>query len=143
MAMPVHLTLGALAMICSDDNGQNGSIDVVNPILQVTKLLESGKDRGLRLSDGYFWVDSTLAPHLHSLVDAGKLQIGSVFKLTKYRWKLDPRTPVYCRMVMVDDLEVVLSNCDLMRSIKYEREEREKREVEREKGRSREIDKGL
>lgn len=86
-------------MICSDDNGQNGSIDVVNPLLQVTKLLESGKDRGLRLSDGYFWVDSTLAPHLHPLVDAGKLQIGSVFKLTKYRWKLDPRTPVYCRLV--------------------------------------------
>jgi hypothetical protein len=99
MAMPVLLTLGALAMICSDDNGQNGSIDVVNPILQVTKLLESGKDRGLRLSDGYFWVDSTLGPHLHPLVDAGKLQIGSVFKLTNYRWKLDPRTPVYCRLV--------------------------------------------
>jgi len=44
MAMHVHLTFGALAMVCNDNFGQDGSVHMVNPILDVTKLLESEKD---------------------------------------------------------------------------------------------------
>ena len=85
--MAANLTSNAIMMMCTD----NLTCDDLKPILQVIdlKLVQSQQHNNteryrLVLSDGSHYGQGMLATQKNELVHAGRLQKGSLVKLTQY-----------------------------------------------------------
>lgn len=85
--MAVNLTEGAITIMCRDDF----SSEDLKPVLQVIdlKLVQSQQHSAteryrLVLSDGSHYQQGMLATQKNELVHSGRLQKGSVVKLTQF-----------------------------------------------------------
>ncbi|KAJ4950853.1 hypothetical protein NE237_027685 [Protea cynaroides] len=109
--MAVNLTGGAIAMLC---NGEAQEAEL-KPVLQVTDIRlvntqqQSANERyRILLSDGSFLQQGMLATQMNYLVKSGKLQKGSIVKLTQFVCNV-----IQGRMIIIIiDLDVLLEKCD-------------------------------
>ncbi|XP_042506103.1 replication protein A 70 kDa DNA-binding subunit E-like [Macadamia integrifolia] len=109
--MAINLTGGAIAMLC---NGEAQETDL-KPVLQVTDIRlvntqqQSTNERyRILLSDGSHLQQGMLATQMNFLVKSGKLQKGSIVRLTQFVCNV-----IQGRMIIIIiDLEVLLENCN-------------------------------
>lgn len=111
--MAVNLTRGAITTMCSDDLNSED----LKPVLQVIdlKLVQSQTNSTteryrLVLSDGSHYQQGMLATQKNELVYSGKLQKGSVVKLTQSICNVVQNR----KIIIIIELDVILENCDLI-----------------------------
>ncbi|KAF7829144.1 replication protein A 70 kDa DNA-binding subunit A [Senna tora] len=111
--MAVNLTEGAITIMCRDDF----SSEDLKPVLQVIdlKLVQSQQHSAteryrLVLSDGTYYQQGMLATQKNELVNSGRLQKGSVVKLTQFICNVVQNR----KIIIIIELDMVLDKCDLI-----------------------------
>ncbi|XP_027360688.1 replication protein A 70 kDa DNA-binding subunit A [Abrus precatorius] len=111
--MAVELTEGAILMMC--DN--NFSSEELMPVLQVIELKQVQSQQNsateryrLALSDGSHYLQGMLATQKNELVHSGRLQKGSVIKLTQFICNVVQNR----KIIITIELEIVLDKCELI-----------------------------
>ncbi|XP_054791912.1 LOW QUALITY PROTEIN: replication protein A 70 kDa DNA-binding subunit A-like [Prosopis cineraria] len=111
--MAANLTGGAIITMCRDDF----SCEDLKPVLQVIdlKLVQSQQHNNteryrLVLSDGSHYQQGMLATQKNELVHAGRLQKGSVVKLTQFICNVVQSR----KIIIIIELDMVLDRCDLI-----------------------------
>ncbi|KAI9125105.1 hypothetical protein K1719_003721 [Acacia pycnantha] len=109
--MAAKLSSGAIMTLCRDDL----SYDDLKPVLQVIdlKLVQSQQHNNMEryrlvLSDGSHYQQGMLATQKNDLVHAGRLQKGSVVKLTQFVCNCVQSR----KIIVIIELEMVLDKCD-------------------------------
>ncbi|KAE9596883.1 hypothetical protein Lal_00007554 [Lupinus albus] len=113
--MAVNLTSGAITAMCSDDSST--SSEDLKPVLQVIDLKQVQSQQNaaterfrLVLSDGSLYQQGMLATQKNDLVRSGRLQKGSVVKLTQFICNVVQER----KIIIIIELDVVLEKCDLI-----------------------------
>ncbi|KAF9626123.1 hypothetical protein IFM89_030970 [Coptis chinensis] len=108
----INLTNNAIAMIC---NGELQAEEDMKPVLQVydIKLLSAGQQSSneryrMLLSDGLHSQQSMLATQLNHLIHSGKLQKGSIVRLSQFV----SQTIQNRKIIIIIGLDVIFENCD-------------------------------
>ncbi|KAI4327970.1 hypothetical protein L6164_020372 [Bauhinia variegata] len=111
--MAANLTEGAITFMCRDDF----SSEDLKPVLQVIdlKLVQAQQHSAteryrLVLSDGSHYQQGMLATQKNELVHTGRLQKGSVVRLTQYICNVVQNR----KIIIIIELDVVLEKCDLI-----------------------------
>lgn len=108
--MAVNLTQGAIVTMCftSED---------LHPVLQVIdlKLVQSQQNSGTEryrvvLSDGLHYQQGMLATQKNELVHSGRLQKGSIVKLSQFICNVVQNR----KIIIIVDLDVIMDKCDLI-----------------------------
>ncbi|KAL3000108.1 hypothetical protein AAZX31_09G194800 [Glycine max] len=110
--MAVSLTQGAITEICRGNCSEN-----LQPVLQVIELKQVQSQQNstverycVVLSDGSFYQQGMLATQKNDLVHSGKLQKGSVLRLTQFLCNVVQNH----KIIIIIDLDVILDYCELI-----------------------------
>lgn len=112
--MAVNLTQGAIVTMCF--TSENTS-EELHPVLQVIdlKLVQSQQNSATEryrvvLSDGLYYQQGMLATQKNELVHSGRLQKGSIVKLSQFICN-DVQNR---KIIIIVDLDVIMDKCDLI-----------------------------